>query len=53
MGNSYEGLQAAANVEQAIILAQLHILRHLEAARAGIARTVLPKLGAAPEIVAG
>ena len=52
MSKSYEGLPAAANVEQSIILAQLHILRHLQAARARIARTVLPQLGAAPEIVA-
>jgi len=38
-------------LEQSIILAQLQILRHLEATRAGIARTVLPQLGAVPEIV--
>ncbi len=48
MGKSYEGLPAAANVEQSMILAQLQILRHLEATRAGIARMVLPQLGAAP-----
>ena len=52
MGKSYEGLPAAANVEQSIILAQLQVLRRMEATRAGIARTVLPQLGAAPEIVA-
>jgi hypothetical protein len=34
MGKSYEGLPAAANVEQAIMLAQLQILRHMEAIRA-------------------
>ena len=48
MGKSYEGLPAAANVEQSIILAQLQILRHLEATRAGIARRVFPQLGATP-----
>ena len=42
MGKSYEGLPEAVNVEQSIILAQLQLLRHLEATRAGIARTVLP-----------
>ena len=37
MGKHYEGLPAAANVEQSIILAQLQILRALQrAARAGI-----------------
>ena len=51
MGKHYEGLPAAATLEQSIILAQLQILRHLEATRAGIARTVLPQLGAVPEIV--
>ena len=30
MGKHFEGLAAAANVEQAIILAQLQILRDLE-----------------------
>jgi hypothetical protein len=34
MGTSYEGLPAAVNVGQAIILAQLQILRHMEAIRA-------------------
>jgi hypothetical protein len=38
-------------VEQSIILAQLQILRHMEATRSGIVRTVLPQLQAAPEIV--
>ena len=52
MGKSYQGLPAAVNVEQSIILAQLQILRHMEATRSGIVRTVLPQLQAAPEIVA-
>ena len=52
MGKSYEGLPAAGNVEQSIILAQLHILRRMEATRARTSRAVLPQLGAAPEIVA-
>jgi hypothetical protein len=52
MYKSYEGLPAAANVEQSIMLAQLQILRHMEATRAGLVRSVLPQLGAAPEIVA-
>ena len=40
MGKHYEGLPAAANVEQSIILAQLQILRKLErAARPRIAPT--------------
>jgi hypothetical protein len=34
MGKSYEGLPAAANVEQSVILAQLQILRRMEAIRA-------------------
>ena len=34
MRKSYEGLPAAATVEQSIILAQLQILRHMEAIRA-------------------
>ncbi len=39
MATRYEGLPAAANVEQAIILAQLQILRAVErAAQAGMAR---------------
>jgi hypothetical protein len=34
MSKSYEGLLAAGNVEQSILLAQLQILRHMEAIRA-------------------
>ena len=34
MGKTYEGLPAARNVEQSIILAQLQVLRHMEAIRA-------------------
>jgi hypothetical protein len=49
MGRSYEGLPPAANVEQSIILAQLQILRHMESARTGTARTVVPQPGAVPE----
>jgi hypothetical protein len=51
MGRSYEGLPPAVNVEQSIILAQLRILRRLEAVRAGIAPTVVTQAGAAPEVV--
>jgi hypothetical protein len=51
MGKSYEGLPPAANVEQSIILAQLRILRQLEAVRTGIARPVVPQPGAALEVV--
>ena len=42
MGKPYQGLPAAANVEQSIILAQLQILRHMEAIRAG-AREILAR----------
>jgi hypothetical protein len=42
MGKSYEGLAAVMNVEQSIILAQLQILRHMEAIRAG-AREILAR----------
>ncbi len=35
MQNQYEGLPAAATVEQAIILAQLQILRRMERQRNG------------------
>jgi hypothetical protein len=53
MGKHYEGLPAAANVEQAIILAQLQILRKLErAARPGIARTFVTEPGPGFEAVA-
>jgi hypothetical protein len=39
-------------LEQSIILAQLQILRSLDrAARAGIARTFVPGLGAGSEVV--
>ena len=49
METHYEGLPAAANLEQSIILAQLQILRQLErTTRAGIARTVVT--GAADDI---
>lgn len=34
MSKPYEGIPAAANVEQSIILAQLQILRRMEAIRA-------------------
>jgi hypothetical protein len=52
MGKHYEGLPAAANVEQSIILAQLQILRHLERTRAGIARTFVTEPGAGTEVIA-
>jgi hypothetical protein len=53
MGKHYEGLPAAASVEQSIILAQLQILRHLErATRAGIAPTFISEPGAAFEEIA-
>jgi hypothetical protein len=53
MEKHYEGLPAAANLEQSIILAQLQILRHLErATRAGITRTFLSEPGPAVEAVA-
>jgi hypothetical protein len=53
MARHYEGLPAAANVEQAIILAQLQILRSLErAARAGTARIFVAEPGAGVEVVA-
>ena len=49
MAKSYEGLPAAEQeVEQSTILAQLHILRHLAATRAGIAGSVLPRLEPLP-----
>jgi hypothetical protein len=51
MGKHYEGLPAAANVEQSIILAQLQILRQLErGTRAGIARTFVTGPGAGNDI---
>jgi hypothetical protein len=47
MGKSYEGLPAAANLEQSIILAQLQLLSNLERATGpGIARTFVTGLGA-------
>jgi len=53
MGKHFEGLPAAANVEQAIILAQLQILRKLErAARPRIARTFVTDPGPGFEAVA-
>lgn len=53
MGTHYEGLPAAASVEQSIILAQLQILRHLErATRAGIACTRVTEPGAGTEVTA-
>ena len=51
MARHYEGLPAAANVEQAIILAQLQILRSL-AARAGTTRTFIAEPEADSEVVA-
>ena len=54
MRTYYEGLPAAANVEQSIIQAQLLILKDLQrAARAGIALTFVTEPGAGTEIVAG
>jgi hypothetical protein len=51
MAKHYEGLPAAANVEQSIILAQLQILRRLErAARAGMGRTFVAEPGAGSEV---
>jgi hypothetical protein len=48
-----EGLPAAANLEQSIILAQLQILRRLErATRAGFARTFLTGPEASTEMIA-
>jgi hypothetical protein len=54
MGKHYEGLPAAANVEQAIILAQRQILSALEerAAPAGMGRTFVAEPGAGSEVVA-
>ena len=53
MGKHYEGLPAAANVEQSIILAQRLILRRLErATRAGIAPTFVTGPGAGTEVTA-
>jgi hypothetical protein len=53
MEKHYEGLPAAANVEQSIILAQLQILRKLErATRAGIAPIFVSEPGAAFEAMA-
>jgi hypothetical protein len=53
MGKYYEGLPAAANMKQAIILAQLQILRDLErATRARITRTFLCEPGPGFEAVA-
>ena len=53
MGKHYEGLPAAANVEQSIILAQLQILRALErAARPGMARTFVAEPGTDSEVIA-
>lgn len=53
MGKHYEGLPAAANLEQTIILAQRQILRRLERATgAGIARTLVTRPGAGTEVIA-
>ena len=53
MGKHFEGLPAAANVEQSIILAQLQILRHLQrATRAGITRTFVTGPGEDTEVIA-
>jgi hypothetical protein len=53
MGKHYEGLPAAANVEQAIILAQRQILRALErATRAGTVPAFVAEPGADSEVVA-
>jgi hypothetical protein len=53
MAKHYEGLPAAANVEQAIILAQLQILRKLErVTRPHIARTFVTETGPGFEAVA-
>ena len=51
MDKFYEGLPGAANLQQSIILAQLQILRRLQATRAGSAGTLLSQSEAAPEIV--
>jgi len=49
MEKHYDGLSAAANLEQSVILAQLQILRRLErATRAGVARSFSPGLRQAP-----
>jgi hypothetical protein len=53
MARRYEGLPAAANVQQAIIFAQLQILRDSErAARAGTARSFVAEPGTGSEVVA-
>jgi len=53
MGMHYEGLPAAATLQQSIILAQLEILRRLNrATRTGIARTFVTAPGAGTEVIA-
>jgi hypothetical protein len=53
MEKHYEGLAAAANLEQSSILAQLQILRRLErATRTGIAPTFITGLEAGTEVIA-
>ena len=53
MARHYEGLPAAANVEQAIVLAQLQILRALErAAPTGTAPTFVADSVTGSEVVA-
>jgi hypothetical protein len=53
MERQYEGLPAAANVEQSIILAQLQILRRLERmTRPGMARTFVTGPEAGAEVIA-
>ena len=45
MYRTYEGLPAAASVQQAVCLAQLEILRRLERQRTGVAPArLLPRL---------
>jgi hypothetical protein len=53
MAKDYEGLPAAATLQQSIILAQLEILRRLNrATHAGIARTSATGPAAVTEVIA-
>ena len=53
MEKHFEGLPAAATLQQSIILAQLEILRRLNrATRAGIARTSVTEPEASTEVIA-